>query len=63
MTTAAGLGMEILSEQASRLGLDLSDEQLAQFAEYQRRLAEGNRRANLTAITDQPKQLPSRSHK
>lgn len=52
MTTAAGLGMEILSEQASRLGLDLSNEQLARFAEYQRLLAEGNRRANLTAITD-----------
>jgi len=44
--------MEILSEQTSRLGLDLSDEQLARFAEYQRLLAEGNRRANLTAITD-----------
>ena len=52
MTTVAELGMEILSEQASRLGLDLSDEQLARFAEYQRLLAEGNRRANLTAITD-----------
>ena len=52
MTTAAGLTMEILSEQASRLGLELSDEQLAQFAEYQRMLADGNQRANLTAITD-----------
>ena len=52
MTTAAQLGMEILSEQASRLGLEFSDEQLALFAEYQRLLADGNRRANLTAITD-----------
>ena len=52
MTTAAGLGVEILNEQASRLGLNMSDEQLAQFAEYQRLLAEGNQRANLTAITD-----------
>ena len=51
MTTVAGLGMEILSAQASRLGLELSDEQLALFAEYQRLLADGNRRANLTAIT------------
>ena len=52
MTTAAGLGMGILSRQAARLGLDLSDEQLALFAEYQRLLAEGNQRANLTSITD-----------
>ena len=52
MTSAAQLGMEILSGQASRLGLELSDEQLALFAEYQRMLAEGNQRANLTAITD-----------
>ena len=52
MTTSAGMGMAILSEQASRLGLELSDEQLALFAEYQRLLANGNRRANLTAITD-----------
>lgn len=52
MTSTAQLGMEILSEQASRLGLELSEEQLAQFAEYQRMLAEGNQRANLTAITD-----------
>lgn len=52
MTSAAQLGMQVLSEQASRLGLDLSDDQLAQFAKYQRLLAEGNRRANLTAITD-----------
>ncbi|MDE2788482.1 MAG: 16S rRNA (guanine(527)-N(7))-methyltransferase RsmG [Chloroflexota bacterium] len=52
MTTASGLGMAILSEQAPRLALDLSHEQLAQFAEYQRLLSEGNRRANLTAITE-----------
>ncbi len=52
MTSAAELGMEILIEQASRLGLRLSDEQMARFAEYQRMLAEGNQRANLTAIID-----------
>ena len=52
MTTAAQLGLEILGEQASRLGLDLSGEQLDRFAEYQRLLAEGNQRANLTAVTD-----------
>ena len=52
MTTAANLGMETLCEQSARLGLHLSGEQLARFAEYQRLLNEGNRRANLTAITD-----------
>jgi len=52
MTTGAELGMEILNEQAARLGLDLSADQLAQFAQYQRLLAEANQRANLTAITD-----------
>ena len=52
MTNAAQLGLEILEEQASRLGLDLSGEQLDRFAEYQRLLAEGNQRANLTAVTD-----------
>ena len=52
MTTAAGAEMEILSEQASRLGLCFSGEQLELFAEYRRLLADGNRRANLTAITD-----------
>ena len=52
MTSAAQLSMGILSEQASRLGLDLSGDQLARFAEYQRMLAEGNQRANLTAITE-----------
>ena len=51
MTTAAELGMEILNEQAARLGLDLSADQLAQFAEYHRLLEDGNKRANLTAIT------------
>lgn len=52
MTVAAQLGMQGLSEQAARLGLGLTDGQLAQFAEFHRLLAEGNRRANLTAITD-----------
>ena len=52
MTSAARLRMQILGEQSERLGLVLSDDQLGRFAEYQRMLAEGNRRANLTAITD-----------
>lgn len=52
MTRAVGLGMQVLSEQAARLGLDLTVDQLTQFAEYQRLLAEGNQRANLTAVTD-----------
>ncbi len=52
MTAGAGLGMEILNEQAARLGLDLTVDQLTQFAEYQRLLALGNQRANLTSITD-----------
>ena len=52
MTVAEQLGMQVLAEQAARLGLGLTDGQLAQFAEFQRLLADGNRRANLTAITD-----------
>lgn len=52
MTVAVNLGMEVLAEQAARLGLALTDEQLAQFAEFHRLLAEGNQRANLTSITD-----------
>ena len=51
MTAAAELGMEILCVQAARLGLNLSDDQLAQFSEYDRLLADGNQRANLTSIT------------
>ena len=45
-------GMEILVAGAARLNLHLSAGQLAQFAAYTRLLAAGNRRANLTAITD-----------
>lgn len=52
MIPPAGLGMKILAEQAERLGINLSEEQLTQFAEYTRLLAEGNRRANLTSITE-----------
>ncbi|MXZ90115.1 MAG: 16S rRNA (guanine(527)-N(7))-methyltransferase RsmG [Chloroflexi bacterium] len=44
--------MAILAEQAKRLALHLSGQQLEQFAEYTRMLAAGNRRANLTAITE-----------
>lgn len=52
MTVASLLGIQVLAEQAARLGLTLTDEQLSQFAEFHRLLAEGNQRANLTAITD-----------
>ena len=52
MAAAEPGGMDILADGAGRLGLYLSDDQLAQFAEYTRLLAAGNRRANLTAITD-----------
>ncbi len=41
-----------LHQYAERLGLRLTEEQLGQFSAYTRLLAEGNRRANLTAITD-----------
>ena len=61
MTTPAALGMEILSEQAGRLGLQLSSEQLEQFGEYSRLLAEGNKRANLTSVTD-PAEVQVRHH-
>lgn len=58
---SAALGMQVLSEQAERLGLHLTGHQLAQFAEYTRLLAEGNRRANLTSITD-PTEVQVRHH-
>ena len=44
--------MASLSEQAKRLGVGLSRDQLDLFSHYTRLLADGNRRANLTAITD-----------
>ena len=52
MTQPIPAGMEILAVQAQRLGLHLTPTQLGQFAEYTRLLSEGNRRANLTAVTD-----------
>ena len=52
MAVLTDTGMAILAEQAERLGLSLSEHQLEQFGEYTRMLAAGNRRANLTAITD-----------
>ena len=52
MTVLTGTGMAILAGQAERLGLHLSGQQLGQFDEYTRMLAAGNRRANLTGITD-----------
>ena len=53
--------MALLHQQAKRLGVSLSEDQLAQFAEYTRLLSEGNRRANLTAITD-PEQVQIRHY-
>ena len=53
--------MDILAAHAGRLGLALDAPQLAQFAEYTRLLREGNRRANLTAITD-PGDVQVRHH-
>ncbi len=44
--------MASLSQHAKRLGVCLSHDQLDLFSHYTRLLAEGNRRANLTAITD-----------
>ena len=52
MAVLTDTGMAILAEQAERLGLSLSEHQLKQFGEYTRMLADGNRRANLTAITN-----------
>ena len=57
----ADVGMDILAEYAPRLGLALSSLQLAQFAKYTELLQAGNRRANLTAITD-PEQVQVRHY-
>ena len=54
-------GGDILAEYAPRLGIHLSGEQRAQFAEYTRLLIAGNRRANLTAVTD-PAEVPARHY-
>ena len=43
---------ELLSRYAPRLGIRLSSDQLAQFAEYTRLLMDANRRVNLTAVID-----------
>ena len=61
MTTAADPGMQVLSEQAGRLGLHLSGDQLGQFSRFTELLQAGNRRANLTAITD-PEQVQVRHY-
>ena len=53
--------MDILAEHTPRLGLALSPHQLAQFAKYTELLQAGNRRANLTAITD-PEQVQVRHY-
>jgi 16S rRNA (guanine527-N7)-methyltransferase len=45
-------GMKTLLSGASRLGLQLSPEQLQQFETYYRELIDWNRQVNLTTITD-----------
>ena len=52
---------DILAQYAPRLGIDLSADQLAQFAEYTRLLIDANRRVNLTAVTD-PAEIPVRHY-
>ncbi len=44
--------MELLEQGAAELGLRLTGRQLEQFQAYYRDLADWNRRANLTAVTD-----------
>lgn len=51
-SVAADLGMDLLAKHSARLGLNLTSDQLAQFAKYGELLQAGNQRANLTAITD-----------
>ncbi len=58
---SAESGMGILARQSERLGLTLSPHQLDQFALYTELLQEGNRRANLTTITD-PEQAQVRHY-
>lgn len=55
------LGMDILAQHATRLGLALTAHQLEQFARYTELLQAGNRRANLTSITD-PKEVQARHY-
>ena len=44
--------MELLAESAARLGISLSEAQLDRFEAYYQELVRGNRRVNLTRITD-----------
>ena len=44
--------MELLAEGAARLGISLSKAQLDRFEAYYQELVQGNRRVNLTRITD-----------
>ena len=43
---------EILTDSTSRMGVELSSEQLEQFCRYADLLVEWNQKMNLTAITD-----------
>ena len=60
-SATANVGTEILAQQSQRLGLSLTSDQLAQFAEYTELLQVGNRRANLTSITE-PEQVQVRHY-
>ena len=60
-SATANVGTEILAQQSQRLGLSLTSDQLAQFAEYTELLQAGNRRANLTSITE-PEQVQVRHY-
>ena len=51
----------ILAEHAPQLGLTLTPHQLTQFAQYTELLQAGNRRVNLTSITD-PEQVQVRHY-
>ena len=58
---SAGVGLDILAAHAPQLGFGLSPDQLRQFARYTELLQAGNRRANLTGITD-PEQVQIRHY-
>ena len=61
MTASSALAMDILAAQSQRLGLQLTDVQLDQFARFTQLLAEGNGRANLTSVSD-PTEVQIRHH-
>lgn len=52
MTEPTTERMELLSQGAKELGLELTGQQLDQFELFYREMTDGNQRANLTSITD-----------